>query len=80
MKSWFSDGRQRISPFTLVRWVVPPSLLSMAPNRSMSPERTARVGICPEANQSLCRCEAHSENSTWSASQPLAFPNALKRR
>ena len=31
-----------------VRWVMPPSLGSMAPKRSMRPERTARVGISPE--------------------------------
>jgi hypothetical protein len=63
-----------------VRWVSPPSLLSMAPNRSIRPARTALAGISLEANQSPRMWEIQADASRFSPRLAAALPKRFNRR
>ncbi len=63
----------------MARWVLPPSLSSMAPKREMSPSRTARSGIWPDANHLLSRYEAQTATSRSSVRAELAFAKRFSR-
>ena len=61
--------------------VVPPSVLSIAPNLVMLPSSTALCGICPEASQVLVKCDKDNPKEAVSDNSDVQLPcrfNLLK--